>query len=92
MSVKSYFCFCISSILTFTDYVTLLKKKKLLQRNLKIMISMGLSAKQEKDNRFQQIKKEVVEMIKERVPSLESKVCSAQFSPSLSLPQLGFLA
>lgn len=56
------------------------------------MISMGLSAKQEKDNRFQQIKKEVVEMIKERVPSLESKVCSAQFSPSLSLPRLGFLA
>lgn len=78
--------------MTFTDYVTLLKKKKLLQRNLKIMISMGLSAKQEKDNRFQQIKKEVVEMIKERVPSLESKVCSAQCSPSLSLPQLGFLA
>lgn len=55
------------------------------------MINMGLSAKQEKDNRFQQIKKEVVEMIKERVPSLESKVCFAQFSPPLSLPQLGFL-
>ena len=46
----------------------------LLQRNLKIMISMGLSAKQEKDDRFQQIKKEVVEMIKMQVPSMESKV------------------
>ncbi|KAJ0085047.1 hypothetical protein Patl1_08272 [Pistacia atlantica] len=45
-----------------------------LKRNLKIMINMGLSAKQEKDDRFQQIKKEVVEMIKVRVPSLESKV------------------
>ncbi|KAK7320971.1 hypothetical protein VNO77_30981 [Canavalia gladiata] len=44
-----------------------------LKRNLKIMISMGLSAKQEKDDRFQQIKKEVVEMIKMQAPSMESK-------------------
>ncbi|RDY00223.1 hypothetical protein CR513_16628, partial [Mucuna pruriens] len=44
-----------------------------LKRNLKIMISMGLSAKQEEDNRFQQIKKEVVDMIKMQAPSLESK-------------------
>ena len=36
---------------------------------------MGLSAKQEKDDRFQQIKKEVVEMIKMQAPYLESKVC-----------------
>lgn len=47
------------------------------------MINMGLSAKQEKDNRFQQIKKEVVEMIKERVPALESKVCFSQISLSV---------
>jgi hypothetical protein len=46
----------------------------LLQRNLKVMISMGLSAKQEQDDRFQQIKKEVVEMIKMQAPSLELKV------------------
>ncbi|TKY56103.1 ubinuclein protein [Spatholobus suberectus] len=45
-----------------------------LKRNLKIMISMGLSAKQEKDDRFQQIKKEVIEMIKMQVPSMESKL------------------
>lgn len=38
------------------------------------MISMGLSAKQEKDDRFQLIKKEVVEMIKTQPPSLELKV------------------
>ncbi|XP_027330661.1 ubinuclein-1-like isoform X2 [Abrus precatorius] len=44
-----------------------------LKRNLKIMISMGLSAKQEKDDRFQQIKKEVVEMIKIQAPYMESK-------------------
>lgn len=35
---------------------------------------MGLSAKQEEDNRFQQIKKEVVDMIKMQPPALESKV------------------
>ncbi|KAL9331042.1 hypothetical protein ACSQ67_000652 [Phaseolus vulgaris] len=45
-----------------------------LKRNLKIMISMGLSAKKEKDDRFQQIKKEVVEMIKMQAPSMESKL------------------
>ncbi|KAK7351093.1 hypothetical protein VNO77_10273 [Canavalia gladiata] len=44
-----------------------------LKRNLKIMISMGLSAKQEEDDRFQQIKKEVVDMIKMQAPTLESK-------------------
>ncbi|KAK4276705.1 hypothetical protein QN277_014824 [Acacia crassicarpa] len=44
-----------------------------LKRHLKIMISMGLSAKQEKDARFQSIKKEVVEMIKMQAPSLEPK-------------------
>lgn len=49
-----------------------------LQRNLKVMISMGLSAKQEKDDRFQHIKKEVVEMIKLRTPLLESKVRIAE--------------
>lgn len=36
---------------------------------------MGLSAKQEKESMFQQIKKEVIEMIKMRSTSLESKVC-----------------
>ncbi|KAL5145525.1 Ubinuclein-1 [Glycine soja] len=44
-----------------------------LKRNLKIMINMGLSAKQEEDNRFQQIKKEVVDLIKMQAPTLESK-------------------
>lgn len=50
----------------------------LLQRNLKVMISMGLSAKKEKDDRFQQIKKEVIDMVKMNASSLESKVCVAQ--------------
>ncbi|KAL2317841.1 hypothetical protein Fmac_031717 [Flemingia macrophylla] len=51
-----------------------LMQLRTLKRNLKIMISMGLSAKQEKDDRFQQIKKEVVEMIKKQTPSMESKL------------------
>lgn len=48
-----------------------LMQLRTLKRNLKIMINTGLSAKHEKDIRFQQIKKEVVEMIKMRVPSKE---------------------
>ncbi|XP_054798001.1 ubinuclein-1-like isoform X2 [Prosopis cineraria] len=51
-----------------------------LKRHLKIMISMGLSAKQEKDARFQSIKKEVVEMIKMQVPSQEPKQQQASAS------------
>ncbi|XP_061362959.1 ubinuclein-1-like isoform X2 [Gastrolobium bilobum] len=44
-----------------------------LKRNLKTMINVGLSAKQEEEDRFQQIKKEVVDMIKMQAPILESK-------------------
>ncbi|KAF3447040.1 hypothetical protein FNV43_RR12220 [Rhamnella rubrinervis] len=53
-----------------------------LKRNLKVMISMGLEAKQEKDDRLQQKKKEVVEMIKTRAPSLESKALEQQAGAS----------
>lgn len=53
------------------------------------MISMGLSAKQEKDDRFQQKKKEVVEMIKTRAPSLEFKVCKAE--SVLKVPFFGWI-
>ncbi|KAJ0025524.1 hypothetical protein Pint_08097 [Pistacia integerrima] len=60
-----------------------------LKRNLKIMINMGLSAKQEKDDRFQQIKKEVVEMIKVRVPSLESKAFEHQAGASDDFQEIG---
>ncbi|KAL5993103.1 hypothetical protein ACLOJK_014024 [Asimina triloba] len=42
-------------------------------RNLKAMVQLGLSAKQAKDDQFQQIKKEVVEMIKTRYGFLMSK-------------------
>lgn len=38
------------------------------------MMTSSLSAKQEKDDKFQQAKKEVIEMIKMRIPSLMSKV------------------
>lgn len=46
----------------------------LLQRNLKVLSDMGLSAKQERTSRFQQIKKEISEMVKVRVPLIKSKV------------------
>ncbi|XP_024019109.1 ubinuclein-1 isoform X4 [Morus notabilis] len=53
-----------------------------LKRNLKIMINTGLSAKQEKDDRFQQIKKEVIDMIKTRAPSMELKALELQAGAS----------
>ncbi|CAL1362553.1 unnamed protein product [Linum trigynum] len=53
-----------------------------LKRNLKIMVNSGLSAMQEKDDRFQMIKKEVAEMIKTRVPSSESKAIEHQAGSS----------
>lgn len=49
-----------------------------LKRNLKVMINMGLSAKKEKDDRFQQIKKEVIDMVKINAPTLESKALEQQ--------------
>ncbi|CAI0609012.1 unnamed protein product [Linum tenue] len=49
---------------------------------LKIMVNSGLSAKQEKDDKFQVIKKEVAEMIKTRVPALESKAMEQQAGAS----------
>lgn len=60
-----------------------------LKRNLKVMINMGLSAKQEKDDRFQQIKKEVIEMIKMRVPSPRSKGFDQQVGSSDDFQEIG---
>ncbi|XP_019066629.1 ubinuclein-1-like isoform X1 [Solanum lycopersicum] len=53
-----------------------------LKRNLKIMVNMGLSAKQEKDNRVQHIKREVAEMIKLRIPVMKSKLLEQQAGAS----------
>ncbi|XP_048436497.1 ubinuclein-1-like isoform X6 [Pyrus x bretschneideri] len=53
-----------------------------LKRNLKVMISMGISAKKEKDERFQHVKKEVIDMIKIKAPSLESKALEQQAGAS----------
>ncbi|XP_019438591.1 PREDICTED: ubinuclein-1-like isoform X3 [Lupinus angustifolius] len=50
-----------------------LMQLRTLKRNLKEMISTGLSVKQEKDVRFQLIKKEVVDMIRVQALTLESK-------------------
>lgn len=49
-----------------------------LKRHLKIMMTMSVSAKQEKDDKFQLTKKEVIEMIKTRIPSLMSKAAEQQ--------------
>ncbi|KAG7016462.1 hypothetical protein SDJN02_21571 [Cucurbita argyrosperma subsp. argyrosperma] len=49
-----------------------------LKRNLKLMVNMGISVNEEKDDRFRQIKKEVIEMIKLRPLSMESKAIEQQ--------------
>ncbi|KAI5589282.1 hypothetical protein BDE02_05G151900 [Populus trichocarpa] len=60
-----------------------------LKRNLKIMINTGLSVKQEKDDRFQQIKKEVAEMITTRIPSVESNALVQQAGASDDFQEIG---
>ncbi|KNA12686.1 hypothetical protein SOVF_123830 [Spinacia oleracea] len=49
-----------------------------LKRHLKLMMTMSLSVKEEKDDKFQQTKKEVIEMIKMRIPSMMSKAAEQQ--------------
>lgn len=77
------FCLCFSVVAVLKllflifckiDWYFVVPSLCALQRNLKIMISMGLSAKKEKDDRFEQKKNEVVEMIKLQAPSMEYKV------------------
>ncbi|XP_073102368.1 ubinuclein-1 isoform X2 [Elaeis guineensis] len=55
-----------------------LVQRKTLKRNMKEMVELGLSAKQQKADRFQQIKKEVHEMIRSRVSNLNSRVAESQ--------------
>lgn len=59
------------------------------QRNLKIMVNMGLSAKQEKESRFQQIKKQVADMVRIGIQALECKV-SFTFLPPSTSPTFAF--
>eukprot|EP00249_Psilotum_nudum_P022757 c28634_g1_i1 orf=153-2471(-) len=51
---------------------------KTLKRNLKEMIEMGLSARQEKEGRLLDIKREVTEMVKSRVYSLQAQEVGQQ--------------
>ncbi|XP_059630643.1 ubinuclein-1-like isoform X3 [Cornus florida] len=60
-----------------------------LKRNLKVMVTMDLSAKQENEGRFQQIKKEVVEMIKVRVLSPKPKAIEQQAGVSDDFQEIG---
>ncbi|KAK9748900.1 hypothetical protein RND81_02G088900 [Saponaria officinalis] len=60
-----------------------------LKRHLKVMVTTSLSAKKEKDDKFQVIKKEIVEMVQERVPSLMSKAAEQQSGGSADLQESG---
>ncbi|KAF4363259.1 hypothetical protein G4B88_016070 [Cannabis sativa] len=59
-----------------------------LKRNLKVMISMGFSAKQEIDDRFQLMKKEVIELIKMRAPSTMFKALEQQAGATEDLREI----
>ncbi|KAI8004421.1 Ubinuclein-2 [Camellia lanceoleosa] len=60
-----------------------------LKRNLKVMVNMGLSAKKEKDDRFQLMKKEVAELIRMRVPYIKSKALEQQAGASDDFQEIG---
>ncbi|KAI3672926.1 hypothetical protein L6452_39029 [Arctium lappa] len=53
-----------------------------LKRNLQNMVVMGLSAKEEKDARLQQLKKEVDEMVKIRAPLMKPEAIEQQAGSS----------
>ncbi|KAL6515506.1 hypothetical protein OROHE_018540 [Orobanche hederae] len=51
-----------------------LMQLRTLKRNLNIMANLGLSAKQEKDDRLQKTKQEVADMVRQQVPYMKSKL------------------
>ncbi|XP_018446906.1 ubinuclein-2 isoform X2 [Raphanus sativus] len=53
-----------------------------LKRNLKIMIDSGDSANREKDNKFQRIKNEVIEMLKAQVTLMEAQATNQEAGTS----------
>ncbi|GAB2270395.1 hypothetical protein Dimus_005296 [Dionaea muscipula] len=66
-----------------------LMQLRTLKRHLKILANTSLSANQEKEDKFQRIKKEVVEMIKMRAPSLMSKAVEQQVGGSDDFQESG---
>ncbi|PSS00123.1 Centrosomal protein [Actinidia chinensis var. chinensis] len=60
-----------------------------LKRNLKDMVNIGLLAKKEKDDRFQQMKKEVADLIRVRVPYIMSKALEQQAGASDDFQEIG---
>ncbi|XP_052202026.1 ubinuclein-1-like [Diospyros lotus] len=60
-----------------------------LKRNLQVMVNMGLSAKKEKDDRFQHMKKEVAELIRMRIPYIKSKALEQQAGSSDDFQEIG---
>lgn len=62
-------------VVTFCFPILKLTKYSFYQRNLRIMANLGLSARQEKDDRLQKTKQEVAEMVRQRVQYMKSKVC-----------------
>ncbi|WOK94578.1 ubinuclein-1 [Canna indica] len=55
-----------------------LVQRKTLKKNMREMVELGLSAKQQKADRFQQIKREVNDMVRARVSQLKSQLAEQQ--------------
>ncbi|KAK6114930.1 hypothetical protein DH2020_007199 [Rehmannia glutinosa] len=51
-----------------------LMQLRTLKRNLKVMANLGLSVRQEKDDRLLKIKQEVADMVKQRIPYMKAKL------------------
>lgn len=66
-----------------------LVQERTLKRNLKDMVAVGLTAKKEKDDRVQQMKKDVAELIRIRVPYIKSKVLEQQAGGSDDFQEMG---
>ncbi|CAA2978111.1 Hypothetical predicted protein [Olea europaea subsp. europaea] len=66
-----------------------LMQLRTLKRNLKIMATIGLSAKQEKDDRVHHIKQEIAEMVKVRIPLVKPKLLEQQTASSDDFQETG---
>ncbi|XP_052189318.1 ubinuclein-1-like isoform X2 [Diospyros lotus] len=60
-----------------------------LKRNLKDMVNMGLSAKKEKDDRLQQMKKEVADLIRMQLSCIKSKALEQQAGAFSYVKEIG---
>ncbi|XP_042464868.1 ubinuclein-1-like isoform X2 [Zingiber officinale] len=65
-----------------------LMQRKTLKKNMRTMVEVGNSAKQQKADRFQQIKREVNEMVRARVSQLRPQLAEQQEGSSIDFKEI----